>query len=69
MIAQVADSNDADVIVIANRGRSPFKGALLGSVTQKLLEISPCPILVVAGSFAQGSRTRAGETSGRVRTS
>lgn len=55
-IAQIAHDHDADVIVIAGRGRSPFVGAVLGSVTQRLLHVAGCPVLVVppAGSALQG---------------
>ncbi len=49
VIRRIASGNGADLIVIANRGRSPFKGALLGSVTQRLLADAPCPVLVVPG--------------------
>jgi nucleotide-binding universal stress UspA family protein len=47
MIARVADDRNADLIVIAGRGRSPFAGALLGSVTHRLLHIAGCPTLVI----------------------
>jgi len=46
-IAQIAHDRGADVIVIAGRGRSPFVGAVLGSVTQRLLHVADCPVLVV----------------------
>ena len=39
-IAQIAHDHDADLVVIAGRGRSPFVGAVLGSVTQRLLHVS-----------------------------
>jgi nucleotide-binding universal stress UspA family protein len=46
-IAQIAHDGGADVIVIAGRGRSPFAGAILGSVTQRLLHVADRPVLVV----------------------
>ena len=46
-IAQIAHDHEANVIVIAGRGRSPFVGAVLGSVTQRLLHVADCPVLVV----------------------
>lgn len=46
-IAQIAEDHNADVIVIAGRGRSPFVGAVLGSVTQRLLHVSDRPVLVI----------------------
>lgn len=46
-IAQIAHDHDADLVVIAGRGRSPFVGAMLGSVTQRLLHVSDSPVLVI----------------------
>ena len=50
IIARIADEAEAGLIVIASRGRGPFKGALLGSTTQRLLPIAACPVLVVPGA-------------------
>ena len=50
-IAAVAHDAEADVIVIASRGRGPFAGALLGSTTQRLLPIAACPVVVVPGGY------------------
>src|SRR5207237_2171604 len=47
MIADVARELDADVVVVGTRGHAPGAGLLLGSVTQRLLHISPCPVLAV----------------------
>ena len=47
VIAKVAHDRDADMIVIAGRGRSPFVGATLGSVTYRLMHLAACPVLVV----------------------
>jgi nucleotide-binding universal stress UspA family protein len=58
MIADVAREAEADLIVIASRGRGPFAGALLGSTTQRLLPIAACPVLVVPGGYTgQGVET------------
>jgi len=47
VIADLAREHEADVIVVGTRGHSPLVGALLGSVTQRLLHIAPCPVLAV----------------------
>ena len=46
-LGDVATEANADLIVIAGRGRSALAGAVLGSVTQRLLHVAPCPVLVV----------------------
>jgi len=47
-IADIAREVGADLIVVGTRGRSTTGGLLLGSVTQRLLRIAPCPILAVS---------------------
>ncbi len=47
MIADVAREVGADAIVAGTRGHAPVAGRLIGSVTQRLLHIAPCPVLVV----------------------
>lgn len=47
MIADVAREVGADVIVVGTRGHGPFAGLLVGSVTQRLLHVAPCPVLAV----------------------
>lgn len=50
MIADVARDVGADVIVVGTRGHTAIGGLLLGSVTQRLLHIAPCPILAIPAS-------------------
>ena len=46
-IAEAADRDAVDLIVVATRGHTALGGLLLGSVTQRLLHIAPCPVMVV----------------------
>jgi nucleotide-binding universal stress UspA family protein len=46
-IAEIAREVGADVIIVGTRGYSPVHGAFVGSVTQSLLHVAPCPVLAV----------------------
>lgn len=47
VIIEEAVNRDADVIVMGRRGWTGFKRFLLGSVTSKVIALSPCKVLVV----------------------
>ena len=38
---------DFDLVVMGSRGHGPFTGAVIGSVTQRVLAHSACPVLIV----------------------
>jgi nucleotide-binding universal stress UspA family protein len=46
-LADLADEQAADLIVVGSRGRGGFKAALLGSVSSELIGVARCPVLVV----------------------
>lgn len=48
-ICTIADTWDADLIVLGRRGRSGISELLLGSVSNYVLHHAPCSVLVVQG--------------------
>ena len=46
-VADIAEDNGVDLIVVGTRGRSVLAGALLGSVAQGLLHYARCPVLAI----------------------
>ena len=46
-ICHQAREIDADLIVLATRGRSGLKRILLGSTAERVVRFAPCPVLVV----------------------
>ena len=46
-LADLADEEDAELIVVGSRGRGAFKAAFLGSVSRDLIGVARCPVLVV----------------------
>lgn len=46
-IADVARETGADLVVVGSHGYSAVAGLLLGSVTQQLLHVAPCPVLAI----------------------
>jgi len=46
-LAEYADANGVDQIVVATHGRTGVSRLLLGSVAEKLVRLSPCPVLTV----------------------
>ena len=46
-ILRVAESENSDIIIMGSRGLGLFKGALIGSVSQKVVEESKIPVMVI----------------------
>ena len=46
-IAEIAEQEDADLIVVGTRGHTALAGLLVGGVTQRLLHIARRPVLAI----------------------
>lgn len=46
-LADLADEEHAELIVVGSRGRGAFKAAFLGSVSNSLVGVARCPVLIV----------------------
>ncbi|MFC1857718.1 universal stress protein [Thermodesulfobacteriota bacterium] len=49
-ICRLAEVMDADLVISATRGRSGLRRLILGSVTEHLIRMLPCPLLIVRQS-------------------
>jgi nucleotide-binding universal stress UspA family protein len=57
-VADVAVELGGDIIVCGTRGLGAIAGAFLGSFTQRLLHIAPCPVLAVPGRLASQAEAK-----------
>lgn len=46
-LAKLAEEIDAQLVVIATRGRTGLSHVLLGSVAERVVRLAPCPVLTV----------------------
>jgi nucleotide-binding universal stress UspA family protein len=52
-LADLADEEEAELIVVGSRGRGAFKAAFLGSVSTALVGFARCPVLIVPPGATQ----------------
>jgi len=48
-IVQYAREEGVDVIVLATRGRTGWEHVVFGSVAERVVRLSPCPVLTIRG--------------------
>jgi len=63
-IIQLAAERRVDLIVMGTHGRTGFKHLLLGSVTEKVVRLAPCPVLTVRAGRAPHLGMLAAEAHG-----
>lgn len=56
-IAEFADTNNSDLVVMSTHGRTGLKRMLIGSVTDKVVQQAPCPVFTVKTLEAAIKRT------------
>jgi nucleotide-binding universal stress UspA family protein len=54
-LADLADEEDAELIVVGWRGRGAFTSAFLGSVSHALVGVARCPVLIVPPGATEAS--------------
>lgn len=55
-IIEEAQERNVDTIVISTHGRSGLSKWLFGSVTQKVLSVMPCPVIVIPGIIEKSTQ-------------
>src|ERR1700733_1085945 len=58
-IVRFAESENADLIVIASHGLSGWKKFVLGSVAEKVVQQAPCAVLMLRPKHAEGEQEKA----------
>jgi nucleotide-binding universal stress UspA family protein len=51
-IIEIAQSEKADLIVIATHGRTGLSHLVMGSVAERIVRLAPCPVLTIPSTAA-----------------
>jgi nucleotide-binding universal stress UspA family protein len=54
-LADLADEEGADLIVVGSRGRGALKAVFLGSVSHNLIGVARCPVLIVPPGVSEAA--------------
>jgi nucleotide-binding universal stress UspA family protein len=65
-LIDLADDEDAEMLVIGSRGRSALSSAVLGGVSRKVARDARCPVVVVPPAASIGGPESEGEGEGTV---
>lgn len=57
-LADLADEEEAELIVVGSRGRGAFKAAFLGSVSNSLVGVARCPVVIVPAGATERYHAR-----------
>jgi nucleotide-binding universal stress UspA family protein len=60
-LLEIARAENAAFLVVGSRGRGPIASRVLGSVSRRLVEEAPCPVVVVPPNAAAPAERRDGE--------
>ena len=69
VLADQATTHSSDLIIVGTRGHTGLSGLLLGSVTQRLLHVSPCPVMAVPSRVGAKQGTEQSETTAALAAS
>ena len=62
-LADIADDEGAELLVVGSRGRGAFRAAFLGSVSTDVIGVARCPVLVVPPGVVTFPRRRSSTSS------
>jgi nucleotide-binding universal stress UspA family protein len=66
-IVELADENEADLLVIATHGRTGLRRMLLGSVAEQVIRQAPCPVFTVKAFRAMKEQREKPESAAEAR--
>jgi nucleotide-binding universal stress UspA family protein len=65
-LIEMADEEDAQLLVVGSRGRGALSSAVLGGVSRKVARDARCPVVVVPPAVSIGARKGNGGSEGTV---